>query len=128
MPKQLTTEQRIRAITLLEQGLNSREVAIRIGENIHHTIILQLKKKYEETENVENKPKSAVDVQKSLKVYDKIEVSQSTVRKEYFTYLGVGYLCKIDGGLDAELYQKILDEDFLNTLEYYDLDRKTIIF
>ena len=47
---------------------------------------------------------------------------------ECFTFLGVGYLCKIDGGLDAELYRRILDEDFLETLKYYDLDHSNIIF
>ncbi len=37
-------------------------------------------------------------------------------------HLGVGYLCKIDGGLDSKFYCEILKDEFLNTLEYYDLD------
>ncbi|GBB95447.1 hypothetical protein RclHR1_02540001 [Rhizophagus clarus] len=45
-----------------------------------------------------------------------------------FTCFGVEYLCKIDRGLDAELYQRILDEDFLDILEYYSLNCKNIIF
>ena len=41
---------------------------------------------------------------------------------------GVGYCCKIDGGLDKELYTTILEEDLLGTLEYYGLQRGEIIF
>ncbi|GES88968.1 hypothetical protein RCL_jg16705.t1 [Rhizophagus clarus] len=111
--------------------------------------ISRLKKKYKETNSVSDKLKTgrprkltncderimvrhimtdecftAVSVQKSLKIVDKIEVSESTVcralnRNELFTRAKLGYLCKIDRGLDAELYQRILDEDFLDTLEYY---------
>ncbi|GBC07227.1 hypothetical protein RclHR1_07310019 [Rhizophagus clarus] len=46
----------------------------------------------------------------------------------YFTSHDVGYLCKIDGGLDAKLYRKILDEDFMETLRYYEFDASDIIF
>ena len=45
-----------------------------------------------------------------------------------FTCHGVGYLCKIDGGLDAELYRNILSEDFMETLDYYELNVSDIIF
>ena len=45
-----------------------------------------------------------------------------------FTSQGIGNLCRIDGGLDAELYCKILDEDFLGTLTYYDLSIENVIF
>jgi hypothetical protein len=41
---------------------------------------------------------------------------------------GVGYLCKIDGGLDAELYCQILNEDLMETLRYYGLDVLDVIF
>jgi transposase len=41
---------------------------------------------------------------------------------------GIGNLCKIDGGLDAALYCQILEEDFLGTLEYYNLDLDNVIF
>ncbi|CAB5377066.1 unnamed protein product [Rhizophagus irregularis] len=40
----------------------------------------------------------------------------------------IGYLCRIDGGMDAELYCKILEEDFLMTLDYYDLDVVDVVF
>ncbi|CAB4429059.1 unnamed protein product [Rhizophagus irregularis] len=243
MPNRLTIEQRVRAIQLLELGLSLREVAARIGENVHYSSISRLKKKYKETNSVYDKKKTGrprkltdrderimvrrimtdecstgVSVQKSLKINDKIEVSERTVQRALnrnglfacakckkpllskthrekrlkfarkyqkwtvsdwskvvwsdeskfqifgsdgraycwkkkneplnnrhvkptvkfgggsvfvwgcFTCFGVGYLCKIDGGLDAELYRKILDEDFLDTLEYYNLDRENIIF
>ncbi|GES83001.1 hypothetical protein RCL_jg19929.t1 [Rhizophagus clarus] len=70
---------------------------------------------------------TAVSIQKSLKIVDKIEVSENTVRRT-LNRNGVGFLYKIDGGLDAELYQRILDEDFLDILEYYSLNHENIIF
>ncbi len=36
-------------------GLNSREIVIRINDNINYITILQLKKKYKETESLKNK-------------------------------------------------------------------------
>ena len=42
--------------------------------------------------------------------------------------MGVGYLVKIDGGLDAELYCKILEEDLMGTLHFYNLDTDDIVF
>jgi len=44
------------------------------------------------------------------------------------TAQGVGNLCRIDGGLDAELYCRILDEDLKGTLDWYHLDSKEMIF
>ena len=44
------------------------------------------------------------------------------------TYQGVGYLCRIDGGLDAELYCSILEEEFLNTLDFCGLTKHDTIF
>jgi len=41
---------------------------------------------------------------------------------------GVGYLCRIDGNMDAELYQSILGGEFLWTLDYYGFEKKDIIF
>ena len=38
---------------------------------------------------------------------------------------GVGDMCKIDGRMDAELYTTILQDDFLKTVEFYGLDRRT---
>jgi hypothetical protein len=44
------------------------------------------------------------------------------------TAQGVGYLCRIDGGLDANLYKNILEGELLATLKYYHLTKKNIIF
>lgn len=44
------------------------------------------------------------------------------------TWDGPGFICKIDGKMDAELYISILDEDLLSTLEYYGLNHQDIIF
>lgn len=41
---------------------------------------------------------------------------------------GPGYLVKIDGGLDAELYCKILDEDLNKSLKFYRKNPKNVIF
>jgi len=43
------------------------------------------------------------------------------------TSQGVGNLCRIYGGLDAELYCRILDEDWKGTLDYYRLDLTEVI-
>ena len=102
---QLTSEQRVQAIILLKNGFASREIAIKVGCK-SHTTISRLKKKYEETGKVENKPGSgrprklnerderslirrlmtkecttAVQLQKSLKTSDNIEVSTNTVHR-----------------------------------------------
>jgi transposase len=41
---------------------------------------------------------------------------------------GVGYACRIDGRMDSALYCNILDDEFMQTLEYYGLDRENIVF
>ena len=41
---------------------------------------------------------------------------------------GVGYMCKIDGRMDAELYTNILQDDLLATMEFYGLERDEFIF
>ena len=41
---------------------------------------------------------------------------------------GVGYMCKIEGRMDAELYTTILQDDLLATVEFYGLDREELIF
>ena len=105
MPKNtITIEERVRAITLLEEGYSSRKVAKKLGNNINHTSILRLKKKYEETGSVKDKKRighpsiltkrnertiirrimsndctTAVDVKRSLKVNEKIEVSANII-------------------------------------------------
>lgn len=44
------------------------------------------------------------------------------------TARGIGYSCRIDGRMDAALYCRILDDEFLQTLEYYGYKRDSIIF
>lgn len=44
------------------------------------------------------------------------------------TASGVGHLSKIDGGLDAELYCKILEDELVRTMEYYRMKREDVIF
>ena len=41
---------------------------------------------------------------------------------------GIGYACRIDGRMDAELYVKILDEDLQASLNYYGKTVEDIIF
>ena len=44
------------------------------------------------------------------------------------TAFGPGYLARIDGGLDAELYCKILQEDLQETITFYKLSKNKVIF
>lgn len=44
------------------------------------------------------------------------------------TSKGIGDLCRIDGGLDADLYCKILGDELLSTLRYYHLKKSDTIF
>ena len=44
------------------------------------------------------------------------------------TAKGIGYACRIDGNMDAQLYTDILDDYLLQTIKYYKLDRDKIIF
>ena len=41
---------------------------------------------------------------------------------------GTGYACHIDGHMDAELYTKIPDNEFLQTLGNFGLNKNNIIF
>ena len=41
---------------------------------------------------------------------------------------GVGYSCRIDGRMDAELYTRILGDELIRTLDYYGLDKGRIVF
>ena len=41
---------------------------------------------------------------------------------------GVGYGCKIDGRMDAELYTQILEDELQQSLEYYGKTIADIIF
>lgn len=44
------------------------------------------------------------------------------------TYQGVGFAARIEGRMDSELYISILEEDYLNSLDFYKLDRSKVIF
>ena len=44
------------------------------------------------------------------------------------TAQGVGYACQIEGHMDAELYTHILEDEFLQSLEYYGMEVGNIIF
>jgi DDE superfamily endonuclease len=41
---------------------------------------------------------------------------------------GIGYVVKIDGKMDAELYTRILDDDLLASIDFYDKTPDDIIF
>ncbi|PKC56943.1 hypothetical protein RhiirA1_353390, partial [Rhizophagus irregularis] len=45
-----------------------------------------------------------------------------------FTSCDIGYLYRIDRDLDANIYRQILDEDFMKTLQYYELNISDIVF
>jgi transposase len=45
-----------------------------------------------------------------------------------FSSHGIGFLCRIEEGLDAELYKQILNEDLMETLAWYDLNVSDVIF
>src|SRR6185436_18078415 len=44
------------------------------------------------------------------------------------TAKGVGYACRIDEIMNAQTYTGILETELLETLEYYELDTRRIIF
>src|SRR5271169_5015581 len=44
------------------------------------------------------------------------------------TYEGIGYIVKIDETLDQHLYRKILEEDLMNSVDFYAIDRGKMIF
>ena len=44
------------------------------------------------------------------------------------TSQGVGFACRIEGRMNAELYTDILGDEFLETLEYYGLQASEVIF
>ena len=46
----------------------------------------------------------------------------------YMTTKGVWYLSRIGGRLDAELYCKILEDELVQTMEYYGMERDAMIF
>src|SRR5690242_14425213 len=44
------------------------------------------------------------------------------------TAKGAGYMCRVDGNMDAQLYTDILNDELLFTLDYCRLDRSDIVF
>jgi hypothetical protein len=44
------------------------------------------------------------------------------------TIHGVGYMCRIEGKMDAELYEEILEDHVFQTVEYYGMDPDNFIF
>lgn len=38
------------------------------------------------------------------------------------TSRGPGYMCRIDGNMDTDLFLKIMDEDFMDSLDWYSMD------
>jgi transposase len=44
------------------------------------------------------------------------------------TYEGIGYMCRIEGTMDKELYKTILEDDLLGTIDYYGFDSSHVIF
>ena len=43
-------------------------------------------------------------------------------------YHGVGFACRIDGGMDAELYTNILNDELQQTVQYFWMQLENIIF
>ena len=41
---------------------------------------------------------------------------------------GVGYMAKIEGNMNTDLYCQILCDELMNTIHYYDLNKADIIF
>jgi hypothetical protein len=41
---------------------------------------------------------------------------------------GPGFMCKLTGRMDQHVYKAVLEDELLNTIDYYDLDAERIIF
>ena len=41
---------------------------------------------------------------------------------------GLRYASRIDGGMDVELYTQILDDELLQTIDFYNMDRNKVIY
>jgi len=44
------------------------------------------------------------------------------------TNQGVGYACWVKGRMDADLYITILEDELLQTIDYYNLNHQKVIF
>ena len=41
---------------------------------------------------------------------------------------GIGYMCKIEGKMNGEVYESILEDELMKTLEYYNQEVDNILF
>ena len=41
-------------------------------------------------------------------------------------YDGVRYACRIDGHMNADLYRDILDDELMQTIKFYNIDRDKV--
>jgi len=41
---------------------------------------------------------------------------------------GVGYLCRVNGGVNAEMYINILNDELMETISWYGLNKKSLVF
>ena len=46
----------------------------------------------------------------------------------YMSWHGVGFACRIDGKMDGELYESILENELMKTLKWFDQDVGNIVF
>ena len=44
------------------------------------------------------------------------------------THDGPGYACRIDGSMNAELYTEILDDELMQTIDFYKMDKNKVIY
>ncbi|CAI7816216.1 unnamed protein product [Closterium sp. NIES-54] len=44
------------------------------------------------------------------------------------TYNGGGFMCKVEGRMNGELYRSILQDELQQTIEHYELDPETVVF
>lgn len=44
------------------------------------------------------------------------------------TVHGIGFMCRIEGRMDSDLYTTILSDEFMNTVNFYNLNKADIIF
>ncbi|CAI7888233.1 unnamed protein product [Closterium sp. NIES-53] len=44
------------------------------------------------------------------------------------TYEGAGFMCKIEGRMNGELYRSILKDELQQTIEHYELDPEAVVF
>jgi transposase len=62
----------------------------------------------------------------SCLTWDGMKTTDFVASSSHFS--GVGYSCKIDDIMDADLYVQILKSELMDTIKYYELDQDEIIF